>query len=200
MKFDIETKGSFIEGQKIDYGIIEGNSTIVFIKAGQDGSHYGYKNKYLKMAQRLNKSYGCTVITASNPFIKQDPLEDAINVIEEYAKNKFKEYTIYYMGHSNGGLVGAWFGNKYPQIKRMLLVNTPLTYNWHKTKEGLKEYKGELVSMVYGEYDISASYSQLLKVIDNDRLKIEIIEKEDHHFSNNMEDFLSLPEKYLFNK
>lgn len=26
----------------INYGIIKGNSTIIFIKAGQDGSCYGY--------------------------------------------------------------------------------------------------------------------------------------------------------------
>ena len=32
----------------IDYGIINGDKTIIFIKAGQDGSMYGYQNKYLE--------------------------------------------------------------------------------------------------------------------------------------------------------
>ena len=39
----------------IDYGIVKGNETIVFIKAGQDGSMYGYQNKYLKIARGRKK-------------------------------------------------------------------------------------------------------------------------------------------------
>lgn len=52
---------------EIEYGIIHGNNTIVFIKVGLKGSIYGYKNKYLRIAKKLNKEHGCTVIVASNP-------------------------------------------------------------------------------------------------------------------------------------
>ena len=51
---------------EIEYGIIHGNNTIVFIKVGLKGSIYGYKNKYLRIAKKLNKEHGCTVIVASN--------------------------------------------------------------------------------------------------------------------------------------
>ena len=113
--------------------IIEGNNIIVFIKAGQDGSLYGYQNKYIKMARRLNKKYGCSVICSSNPFDGNNPLDNAMEIIEDYAKI-FDNYKIYYLGYSNGALIGAWFGVKYPKIKRMALVNGPLMYNFHKRR------------------------------------------------------------------
>ena len=49
LKFDKEIHSNFND-EIIDYGIVEGNNIIVFIKAGQDGSLYGYQNKYIKMA------------------------------------------------------------------------------------------------------------------------------------------------------
>ena len=65
----------------IDYGIIKGNGTIVFIKAGQDGSMYGYQNKYLKIADNINKKFGYTVICSSNPFDGTNPL-DKLKIIK----------------------------------------------------------------------------------------------------------------------
>lgn len=197
MKFDIELSKNFDENIIINYGIIKGNNKILFIKAGQDGSMYGYNNKYLQIAKRINSKYGYTVITSSNPFDGRNPLDNAIEVIEEYCKDKFEDYDIYYMGHSNGGLIGAWFGNNYEKIRRMLLINAPLMYNWHKTKDGIKNFNGDLLSLVYGEFDQSIKYTELLLPLTNEKIKLNIIKNEDHHFKNNMEDFLSLPEKYL---
>lgn len=148
MNFDIIIHKNF-EENIIDYGIIKGNETIIFIKSGQDGTIYGYQNKYLNIAQEINKKYGYTVICSSNPFDGNNPLDNAFQVINEYVNNnKFKDYKIYYMGHSNGGLIGIRFGINYPQIKRMLLINTPLMINIHKTKECIKNFKGEKLTMV----------------------------------------------------
>ena len=55
LKFDKIVKSNLEDIAVIEYGIIEGNNTIVFIKSGQNGSIYGYNNKYIKMAKRLNK-------------------------------------------------------------------------------------------------------------------------------------------------
>ena len=55
LKFDKIVKSNLEDITTIEYGIIEGNNTIVFIKSGQNGSIYGYNNKYIKMAKRLNK-------------------------------------------------------------------------------------------------------------------------------------------------
>ncbi len=42
-------------GKEIEYGIINGNNTIVFVKAGLEGSCYGYENKYVRIGRALNK-------------------------------------------------------------------------------------------------------------------------------------------------
>jgi len=197
LKFDKEIHSKFEDIAIIDYGIIEGNNIIVFIKAGQNGSLYGYQNKYIKMAKRLNQKYGCSVICSSNPFDGNNPLDNAMEVIEDYAK-KFDDYKIYYLGYSNGALIGAWFGITYPKIKRMALVNGPLMYNLYKTKEGALLFKGESINFIYGEYDQSIGYVELLKCIENDKIKVFIEEGQDHHFSKSEEDFQKIPEKYLF--
>lgn len=197
LKFDKEINSTFKDTITIEYGIVEGNNTIVFIKAGQDGSLYGYHNKYIKMARRLNKKYGCTVICSSNPFDGDNPLGDAFSVIEDYAK-RFNDYKIYYLGFSNGALIGTWFGVKYPKIKRMALVNGPLMFNFHKIKDGALSFKGESISFIYGEYDQSIGYVDLLKTIENDKIKVYVEQGQDHHFSKSEEEFLRIPEKYLF--
>ena len=197
LKFDKEIHSKFEDIAIIDYGIVESNNIIVFIKAGQNGSLYGYQNKYIKMAKRLNKKYGCSVICSSNPFDGNNPLDNAMEVIEDYAK-RFDDFKIYYLGYSNGALIGAWFGIKYPKIKRMALVNGPLMYNLYKTKEGALSFKGESINFIYGEYDQSIGYVELLKSIENDKIKVFIEEGQDHHFSKSEEDFQKIPEKYLF--
>lgn len=196
LKFDKEIHSNF-NNEIIDYGIVEGNNIIVFIKAGQDGSLYGYQNKYIKMARRLNKKYGCSVICSSNPFDGNNPLDNAMEIIEDYAKI-FDNYKIYYLGYSNGALIGAWFGVKYPKIKRMALVNGPLMYNFHKTKEGALSFNGDMISFIYGEYDQSIGYIDLLKNMENDKIKVFVEKGQDHHFSKSEESFQEIPEKYLF--
>ena len=197
LKFDKEIQSRFKDIAIIDYGIVEGNNIVVFIKAGQNGSLYGYQNKYIKMARRLKEKYGCSVICSSNPFDGNNPLDNAMEVIEYYAK-RFDDFKIYYLGYSNGALIGAWFGVKYPKIKRMALVNGPLMYNLYKTKEGALSFKGESINFIYGEYDQSIGYVELLKSIENDKIKVFIEEGQDHHFSKSEEDFQKIPEKYLF--
>lgn len=200
MKFDIILHKKFNDISIIDYGIIKGNEIIIFIKTGQNGSIYGYKNKYLNIAKTINSKYGYTAICSSNPFDGNNPLDNAIEVIKEYCKeNNISDYKIYYMGHSNGGAIGAWYGINYPEIKRMLLINTPLMYDFHKTKEGISKFKGESLIMVYGDFDQSYNYIELLNPLKSSVFKVEIIKGQDHHFSKNDIDFKELPEKYLIN-
>lgn len=197
LKFDKEIHSKFEDIAIIDYGIVEGDNIIIFIKPGQNGSLYGYQNKYIKMARRLNEKYGCSVICSSNPFDGNNPLDNAMEVIDDYAK-KFDDYKIYYLGYSNGALIGAWFGTNYPKIKRMALINGPLMYNYHKTKEGALSFKGERLSFVYGEYDQSIRYVELLNSIENNKIKVCIEDGQDHYFSKSEEEFQSIPDKYLF--
>ena len=199
LKFDKIVKSNLEDITTIEYGIIEGNNTIVFIKSGQNGSIYGYNNKYIKMAKRLNKKYKCTVICSSNPFDGNNPLDNAFTVIEKY-KSKFEDYKVYYLGFSNGALIGAYFGINYPKIKRMLLVNMPLIYNINLIKNNLNNFNNEKVTIVYGSLDYSINLLENIKDIKSNRLDIKVILNEDHYFSKDEEDFYSLPEKYLFYK
>lgn len=198
MNFDVELHRQFND-KIIDYGIIKGNNNILFIKAGQDGSMRGYEDKYLKIAKSINQKYGSTVICSSNPFDGDNPLDDAMDVIEDYIKDSnFNDYEIYYMGYSNGGLVGACFGEKYPKIKKMLLINTPLMHHFDGLKKGLNNYKGKQAVAIYGSLDKSIPYIDLLKQINNENFKYFIIEGQDHLFSKDTYDFKKLPFKYLY--
>ena len=194
LKFDKIVKSNLEDITVIEYGIIEGNNTIVFIKSGQNGSIYGYNNKYIKMAKRLNKKYKCTVICSSNPFDGNNPLDNAFTVIEKYT-SKFEDYKVYYLGFSNGALIGAYFG-----IKRMLLVNMPLIYDINLIKNNLNNFNNEKVTILYGSLDYSINLLENIKNIKSNRLDIKVILNEDHYFSKDEEDFYSLPEKYLFYK
>lgn len=198
MNYDVVINREFKDIAIIEYGIIKGNSTIVFIKVGQDGSIYGYDNKYLKIAKELKEKYGYSVITSSNPFDGNNPLDHDMSIIKEYAKeNDFVDYQVYYMGHSNGARIGISWGYKYPEIKRMLLINSPIFINWHILKDGIKESKNQEMILVYGTKDNSYRYVELIKPLLNDNKKLVIINEADHDFTNMLDVFISLPINYF---
>ena len=198
MKYDKEFTKQFKDIANIEYGAIKGNSTIVFIKAGQDGSIYGYEDKYVTIAKNLNSKYGYTVIVASNPFDGTNPLDHDMSVVKEYCKEeKIKRYKVYYMGHSNGARIGLCWGYTQPKIKKMLLINSPLMMNLHVIKDGLKKSENQEINIVYGTNDPSYEYSKLLDRILNDKIKLITIKGADHHFTNMLDEFIELPEKYF---
>ena len=200
MQFTEILESKLNDNTKIEYGIVYGNENILLIKTGQDGSIYGYNDKYLKMANLVNEKTGATVICASNPFDGQNPLDDAMKIIKQYCQKKeYLNYKIFYLGFSSGGFIGAVFGIDYPQIEKMLLVNMPLMYNWHKIKSGLIKYNGQKLILVYGSQDQSVKYLELLQRINNEKIKTIIIPDQDHYFSNCEKIFEQLPLKYLFN-
>lgn len=186
-------------GETIQYGIVNGSNTIVFIKAGANGSMYGYENKYLQIARNINKSHGYTVICSSNPdYNRENPLNQAIELIANYAEtNNFNDYEILYMGHSDGAALAARYGHIYPKIKKMLLINSPIFFNWHKLKDGMKQFKGEQAIFIYGDLDPSYKYAEMLSLIGNERIKYEIIQGADHHFKGKLDEFINLPYQFL---
>jgi len=180
---------------EIEYGIVKGSGdTVLLIKVGQGGSIYGYENKYLKIAKHINDKYGIGAVVSSNPYDKTDSLEQAINLIKE----EFGEVDIYYMGNSNGAILGARFGYLHPEIKRMLLINGPLMINWPQTKLGGQMFEGERIVFVYGSKDASFRYVELIKnLLVGEKIRLEIIEGADHNFAGMDRVFFELVEKYL---
>lgn len=194
--FDKEIKKVY-SNTEIEYGVVIGNNNVLFIKAGQNGSKYGYNNKYLQIASRINKKYGYSVVCSSNPFDGTNPLDVDLAAIKELIPYEIKK--IYYMGHSNGALIGARWGGEYSLIKRMLLVNQPF-FNWHKTEAGLSKFCGEKVIFVFGEKDPSFSSVCFINFEQQDNLSLITYIGADHNFTNKLEDFIELPERYLFDK
>lgn len=198
MKYDEILKKEFKDIAIIEYGIIKGNSTIVFIKAGQDGSIYGYENKYLTIAKKLNEKYGYTVISSSNPFDGNNPLDHDMNVVKEYCvNNNIEDYKVYYMGQSNGARIGISWGYQHPEIKKLLLINSPIFINWHILKNGIIESNNQEMILVYGDKDNSYRYVELIEPLLNENKKLVIVNGADHNFVNMLDEFIDLPIKYF---
>ena len=189
-KFDEELRLNILKyDEVIDdmYGIVSGGEDVFFIKTEANSSIYGYQNKYLKIAKRISYKYGLTVIIANNS--SDVTLENDFSNLEDYLKGN-----IYFMGVSNGAAQAIQSEAVSSRIKKMLLVNIPLMINLHKTKEGIKNYKGRLIC-VFGSKDPSFNYLPLIQDFRN--VNVAVVPNQDHNFSNG-DEFLYLPEKYLF--
>ena len=183
-----------LEDKTIEYGIIKGNNTVFFTKAGANGSMRGYEDKYLTMGINLHKKYGYTVVCSSNPLGTKETIAQGIEIIEQYVKSP---YQVYYFGHSNGAVMGARNAWKYPQIKRLVLVNGPLMINWYKIRDGIEKFKGEQMVYVYGEEDPSFKFAGLVNLVGNPAVSLITVPKADHNFYGMLDEFEQLPEKYL---
>ena len=191
-KFDEELRLNILKFDEVidnKYGIIKGSGDVFFIKTGVLDSIYGHQNKYLKMAKRINYNFGLTVIVAAN--LSDMNLDDDFDNLASYLGGN----DIYFMGISNGAMQGIQKEYNNYNVKQMLLVNLPLMINLHKTKDGIRNYKGKL-TFVFGSKDPSFNYLPLIQDFRN--VNVVIVPGQDHNFSKG-DEFLYLPDKYLFN-
>ena len=162
------------------FGIIQGEKYLVFIKTGKGGSIEGFKNKYLNICDFLFKKYGYTFVVSANPKDSVCDLEEEIKCISKYVGD-YKE--IIFVGISNGAFIGAAQCRKIEKIKNAVLINAPLMINFHKIKEGAQNFRGERMYFLYGENDPSFRYIEILNSIKNTACKYKIIKGEGHDFS-----------------
>ena len=162
------------------FGIIQGEKYLVFIKTGKGGSIEGFKNKYLNICDFLFKKYGYTFVVSANPKDSVCDLEEEIKCISKYVGD-YKE--IIFVGISNGAFIGAAQYRKIEKIKNAVLINAPLMINFHKIKEGAQKFRGDNMYFLYGEADPSFRYIEILNVIKNTACKYKIIKGEGHDFS-----------------
>lgn len=187
---------NIFQSNEIEYGIINGNNILVYIKSGRGGDIYGYRNKYLIMAEQINRNYGYSVFVASNPV--EINHEDNIPLDMETIREKMpRTEEILAFGHSNGGQLLLTYAYKYPMIKRVLAVNAPLMINLHKTKRGIEMFNGKKMVAVYGDKDPSYDFIKLLESCESEKFGYAIIKNADHYFINMFEDFINLPMEYL---
>lgn len=202
--FDI-TVSAPCNSVQIDYGIINGkinddsSHIIVYIKAGLTGSIYGYENKYLKMAMNLNEKFGVSVFVASNPKETGNSIGHGLQIIDNYCKARLIEkYHIYFVGVSNGGTQGLLVFDKYPIIRRALLIGAPLNDRPDFIQKALTKFNGEKLHLVCGDKDPGFGLFKLYSELENDKVIFTVYLNVDHVFSGNTELFIKLPEKYLF--
>jgi len=168
---------------------------VLLIKVGQDGSIYGYHNKYITLAKKINNKYSISVVVSSNPYDRTDSLGSAIEVIKDKVKGASD---IYYMGNSNGAILGARFAYRHPEIKKMLLINGPLMINWPQTRKGVEKFIGTDIVFVYGSEDPSYRYIELLTLIKSvKKVSVITVADADHNFKGMESAFHLLPEQYL---
>ena len=162
------------------FGIIQGEKYLVFIKTGKGGSIEGFKNKYLNICDFLFKKYGYTFVVSANPKDSVCDLEEEIKSVDKYVGD-YKE--IYFVGISNGASIGVAQCSKIERIRNAVLINAPLMINFHKIKEGAQKFRGDNMYFLYGEADPSFRYIEILNVIKNTACKYKIIKGEGHDFS-----------------
>ena len=187
----------FIHGKgEPEYGYILGNEKTVFIKVGLGGKYLGYESKYLKIARLLHAKYGCTVISVSNPNDKRYGAADDRAILEGVIREcSFENPELYLFGNSNGCQKGLALAAEV-SFRRMVLVNMPLTVNFHRTKGYLSALGETDVIAVYGERDVSYPYAALLEG-KSDRVKVIRVPGADHHFAGKTEEFIKLAENLL---
>ena len=177
---------------RIEFGVIKGNSKIVFIKPGLGGSYLGYEEKYLKIAMRLHQNFGCSVICVSNPHDNKKHIDSDREIIEQYiSDNNITHAELFYFGHSNGGIKGLELASSGISFCKMLLVNMPLMINLHKTKKYITEIPKTEIIAIYGEKDPSFSYTPFLDGLF-ENVKISSFPQADHHFKGFLDEFISL--------
>lgn len=185
MQFDLIK--SFGDGENhVDYGFVFGGDRqkILLIKAGQDGSIYGYRNKYLKLACEMRDLYGFSVVCASTPS------SDIIQMIQfaEVVKSEFEisgQTQIYFMGMSMGASIGCIGRALFPEISRFLLVNPPLMINTTRICRSAKAFDGDMMIFIFGSLDPSTHLAGLLKLHEHENMRVVIVPGQDHHFSRN---------------
>ena len=202
--FDIKVS-AFCNSVQIDYGIINGKFNIesshivVYIKAGLTGSIYGYENKYLKMAKNLNEKFGVSVFVASNPEGTGNSIGHGLQIIKNYCKERqIKQFNVYFVGVSNGGVQGLFAFEKNPLIKKALLIGAPLNYNPDLIQKALINFNGEKLHLICGDKDPEFGLFKLYSELENEKIIFTAFLNVDHVFSGNTELFIKLPEKYLF--
>ena len=177
----------------IEYGFIFGGDRqkIFLIKAGQDGSIYGYQNKYLKFAYELRDLYGFSVVCTSTPSSDIDQMVQFAEMVQ--SEFEITDATkIYFMGMSKGASIGCLGHASFPQISRFLLINPPLMINTTKQCRCAQNFAGEMMTFVFGSLDPSAHLASLLKLHERENIRVAIVPGQDHYFSKDGFNLLEL--------
>lgn len=187
-----------MEDCRLEYGITFGSNCkkLLFIKAGQDGSARGYRNKYLKLAHEIREEYGMSVVCSSNPDTEINQMDHAMQIFSKEGLLA-ADTQVYFAGFSKGASIGRLQGANYPQITRYLLVNLPIIINTLKICRVAKSFSGEKMSFVFGSDVPSANSLGLLRLHERENMTVRIIPGQDHYLSRDNFDLAKLVKREL---
>jgi hypothetical protein len=177
------------DGEQADYGFVFGNNKMVFIKAGAGGGITGYQNKYLRMAHRVHKRLGATVICSSN-YEKCLPMDK--KAIEWCARHlKLKDAELYFVGVSDGADQCITLSRNAP-TKKLLCINPSFVPGHDPSDRLIIRSKVEKI-FVYGTKDVEG-HELVPKLMEREIPNFEIrwVEDADHEFTGMVDEFVSL--------
>ena len=192
---------AFLSFHGVEFGLMEGTDGLLVVKTGSGGTIYGHENKYLTLAARIAERHNVSVIVSDNPLelAPEENMSITMSVAADYISSRKEEMPVSYFGVSKGGQYGAMYGYRYPFVQKWLLLNLPVMINWHKSRAGLMKMSEEQeVTMIFGERDPSYPYAELIDLMRKENIKRVTIPNEDHTFSHAIDEFLRLPEQFLF--
>ena len=178
-----------MEKEKLAYEITPGNSAIVFIKAGAGGSARGYEKKYLRMAERIHKAIGATVICASNPDTPHESRDEA-RIRHTVSELEFQSFKLYLWGTSDGAYQILNLAKRFPETEKWIGVN-PSFPSLSDLKEKLQDLPYVKKTIVLGsmddDYDI---LFPAMKEKENNTLRTIVVEGADHRFTDMLPEFI----------
>jgi pimeloyl-ACP methyl ester carboxylesterase len=174
------------------------------ILTGLGGDTKGYQNKYVTIAENVREKYGVTVFVVGTPSDawrrSKEFINDVMKRIDSHmVGHDTTDYVVYVMGHSAGGTFMTWYAHRYPCVKRVLAINPVIRVNFDKMIDGAENFQGERMIVLVGEKDQSAPFTSLISEVSNEKFSTMNIPTADHNFTGMLNEFMALPEKYLFN-
>ena len=180
-----------VGGVKVRYGILVGNSKLVFIKSGSGGSYLGEKSKYLRMAHRVRERLGATVICASNPDEISTFGADCRAIrycISELSSGE----EIYLFGASDGAYTNIGLAEHFPQTVKLLGVNSSFI-DFADLVKKLRDLPRVDKILVFGTEDKdSRKYVDGLRAEGIERLETVTVQGADHSFNGKLEEYIAL--------
>jgi predicted esterase YcpF (UPF0227 family) len=169
---------------------------LVLIVPGVDGSVDGYQNKYVAMAERIQKACGATVIRMGNPMnLAHDHMRNLYEVMD-YIEANFDtaHLKLDLIGHSLGGYMIGALAYSYDYVDQILMINPAVSLDREDFKS-LAERKIQNNHVLIGSNDPSYKYrDEFAKYA-----QVHIVDGADHYFSDKyLDDFIDAPNYYLY--
>ena len=199
MCFDRIITRSFAGGTA-EYGILDGDDTVVFIKPEAGYSPFG-GDKYFHLAKRLHEIRGATVICAANLCADAFRRADA-DVLQKIIAAKAGKARLFFIGVCEGALDGLHHATQQFTFERLLLIGVPLLLEIQRTKAALLRIPSE-IRFVFEEKDPAVKkIPELEHAIDFLRyapeelsppraVKIEVIKELEDRFVGMLDDFVA---------